>query len=72
MYRLLSHEKSPGFVRKYPSAKLKKQVLSNQKTQQALQESEEKFSAIFKNSPNAFTLSNLENGKIIEINDSFI
>ncbi len=35
------------------------------------EENEQKFIKTFQNSPNAFSLANLENGKIIEINDSF-
>ncbi len=40
-------------------------------TQEELKASEEKFSLVFKNSPDAIILSALETGKIIEVNEHF-
>jgi nitrogen fixation negative regulator NifL len=40
--------------------------------EQALRESEEKFSVAFRSSPDMVIISNLEDGKYIEVNDSFI
>lgn len=44
-------------------------ITERRKTEEALKLSEEKFSKAFINSPNAITLSSLEDGKILEINE---
>ena len=45
-------------------------ITHHKKAEQALQESEEKFSKAFRNSPNAITITRLSDGKIIEGNES--
>lgn len=45
-------------------------LTERKKIEEALQNSEEKFSKAFRNSPNAITITRLEDGKIIEGNDS--
>ncbi|MCJ7605509.1 MAG: PAS domain-containing protein, partial [Dehalococcoidales bacterium] len=41
-------------------------------TENALKESEEKFSAVFRSSPDMMTLTDLEDGTYTEVNDSFV
>jgi diguanylate cyclase (GGDEF)-like protein/PAS domain S-box-containing protein len=46
--------------------------ISLERSSLALQESDEKFSKIFHNSPVAIAISTLEDGRFIEVNDSFV
>ncbi len=46
-------------------------IRNRKKAELDLKESEEKFRAIYNNSPNGFALSRIEDGEVIEINDSF-
>ncbi|MCK5538847.1 MAG: PAS domain S-box protein, partial [Bacteroidales bacterium] len=46
-------------------------ITERKNAEQALIESEKKFSEIFKNSPIAFSLSTVSDGRFFEINDSF-
>ena len=47
-------------------------ITETRKIEQALRDSEEKFSIAFSASPNAICLVNIEDNKFVEINDSFI
>jgi len=49
----------------------KKVSLERKHAEEALRLSEERFSKAFNGSPIAMSISNLENGKIIDVNDSF-
>jgi PAS domain S-box-containing protein len=46
-------------------------VTEKKQAELAQQKSEEKFESAFKSNPNAIILSNMEDGKIFEVNDSF-
>jgi PAS domain S-box-containing protein len=46
-------------------------ITDRKKTEEALRESEERFSKSFKTSPISFMIANMEDGRIIEINDAF-
>ncbi|MCP4687211.1 MAG: PAS domain S-box protein, partial [Desulfobacterales bacterium] len=46
-------------------------ITERKRAEEALRESEEKFSTIFKLSPNALVLTGIEDGKLYEINKSF-
>ena len=46
-------------------------ISDRKKSDEALQESEEKFSKAFKTSPYAITITRPEDGKIMEVNDTF-
>ena len=46
-------------------------ITDRKKTEEALRESEERFSKSFKTSPISFVIANMEDGRIIEINDAF-
>jgi len=52
-----------GFVRNITKRKL---------SEKALRESEEKFSKAFLNSPEVIVISNIEDGTILEVNDTFL
>ena len=47
-------------------------ITTKKKTEEALLESEEKFSAAFKSNPNAIVLSKKGDGLIVDVNDSFL
>ena len=47
-------------------------ITERELTERALKESEEKFSAVFRFSPEMIIVSNLETSKYIEVNDSFV
>lgn len=47
-------------------------ITTQRQAEQALRESEEKFSKAFGFSPDAITISTLNDGKIIDVNDSFL
>jgi PAS domain S-box-containing protein len=47
-------------------------ITEHRQAEEALKESEEKFSKAFHASPNIVTISTLEDGRLIEVNDSFI
>jgi len=47
-------------------------VTEQRRMQKALRASEEKFSKAFRASPYAITISTIEDGKLIEVNDSFL
>ena len=46
-------------------------VTERKKVEEALRESEERFSKAFRTSPYAFIIANMEDGNIIEVNDAF-
>jgi PAS domain S-box-containing protein len=46
-------------------------IIENSRAQQALQESEEKFSIAFRLSPAVIAITSLEDGRVIEVNDNF-
>jgi PAS domain S-box-containing protein len=46
-------------------------IIENSRAQQALQESEEKFSKAFRLSPAVIAITSLEDGRVIEVNDNF-
>ncbi|MDM8535392.1 ATP-binding protein [Desulfobacterales bacterium HSG17] len=50
---------------------LRQDISELKQTEKALKESEEKFSTIFKSSPNALTLTRIEDGKLFDVNRSF-
>lgn len=47
-------------------------VTERKKAQEALRESEEKFSKAFQSSPSSISISRMSDGKFIEINDTFL
>jgi PAS domain S-box-containing protein len=47
-------------------------ITQRKKTEEALRESEAKFSKAFRHSPEVFVISDLKNGAILEANDSFL
>ena len=47
-------------------------VTESKKAQQALRESEEKFSKAFQASPSSISISRMSDGKFIEVNDTFL
>ncbi len=47
-------------------------VTSRKQAEEALRESEEKFSKAFRSSPEVITITRLSDGKFLEINDSFV
>jgi PAS domain S-box-containing protein len=47
-------------------------VAEHRQTEEALKESEERFSKVFHASPDMIIITNLKDGKYIEVNDSFI
>lgn len=47
-------------------------ITENKRYQEELKESEEKFSSAFKSNPNALVLSRVEDGTIIDINETFL
>ena len=47
-------------------------VTARKQAEEALRESEEKFSAAFRASPDMMTIVNLKDGKYVEVNDSFV
>ncbi len=47
-------------------------ITERKKAEEALAESEAKFSAAFRSSPDMMTISNVKDGKYIEVNDSFV
>jgi two-component system sensor histidine kinase/response regulator len=46
-------------------------ITERKKTDEALQESEDKFSKAFRSSPNTIAITTLKEGRFIEVNDSF-
>ena len=46
-------------------------ITGRKKAQQAIRESEEKFSKAFRSSPHPMSISTLKDGKFVEVNDSF-
>ncbi|MCP4687461.1 MAG: PAS domain S-box protein [Desulfobacterales bacterium] len=46
-------------------------AIERKRAEDALRESEEKFSTIFRVSPNAFALASIEDGKLFDVNKSF-
>lgn len=51
---------------------LKTQIMERKQVEKALRRSEEKFAAAFRLSPEAITISSLVDGRILEINDSWL
>ncbi len=47
-------------------------ITGRKRAEEALRESEEKFSAAFRSSPDMMTIVNLQDGKYAEVNDSFV
>ncbi len=47
-------------------------VTAYKKAEEALRRSEEKFSKIFRSSPDWIAISSLENGRLIDVNDAFL
>ncbi len=47
-------------------------ITEHKKIDEALQESEEKFSKAFRSSPNAIVITTIKEGRFIDVNDSFI
>lgn len=47
-------------------------ITSRKRAEVALRESEEKFSKAFRSSPNIMSISTLEEGRFIDVNDSFV
>ena len=52
-------------------AQLKTSETERKRAEQALKQSEDKFSKAFANSPEAFIISTAKDGRFIEVNDSF-
>ncbi|NTV36666.1 MAG: PAS domain S-box protein, partial [Anaerolineaceae bacterium] len=52
-------------------AELEGELVERKKANEALIESENKFALIFQNSPDALAITSIENGGIIEVNESF-
>jgi PAS domain S-box-containing protein len=50
---------------------LNNQIEKREQTEQALRESNEKYSEAFKSAPYSITLTDISNGKFIEVNDAF-
>ena len=51
---------------------LNQQINERKKTEEALRESNEKYSKVFQSSPYSITISRLEDGKYIEVNETFV
>ena len=47
-------------------------ITERKQMEEALRESEEKFSVAFRSSPDMMTIVNLQDGKYVEVNDSFV
>jgi two-component system sensor histidine kinase/response regulator len=46
-------------------------ITEQKKTEEALKESEEKFSKAFRSSPNSIVISRIKDGKFVEVNDTY-
>ena len=46
-------------------------ITEHKRAEEALRESEDKFKAVFRNSPDALYVATLEEGRILEVNDAF-
>lgn len=53
------------------AARLEEDISERVKAEESLQESEEKFSKAFQFTPNLMTITTMDDGRIIEINDAF-
>ena len=51
---------------------LQREVEERRRVEDALRTSEEKFSIAFRSSPGAISISSLEDGRLIDVNDSFV
>ncbi|MCX7911682.1 MAG: PAS domain S-box protein [Dehalococcoidales bacterium] len=60
-----------SIIRRSSQKRLERQLAELRQAQEALRLSEDKFAKAFRHSPNAFVISRIEDGTIIEANDTF-